>query len=435
MTVTNPPLAPWQIEHIRKMQEELGLPQSAPDTEEVTMDEEIEPGLAAGSAAAEEEETGALPYAAVRTAMTARKEAAKERKAYYEDLAAKLAARQAGPSFSERMFQLAAAFTAPTSTRGFSGVMGNVMPVLQAQAQAKREGEIKRQDALNALAAAQLTQREALAEQAVDTEVELAKLANKRRPVGFNPITGQKEYLDEITPTAVGAPELKSPGTMETRGGVEGYYNEKRVWTPLPQRQEKETFRPATPEEAAMYGATTGQISNLTGKFIPGAAPKPRTLSGSEQKILLQSEDVLNSAEDTLGKLRRVMELNPKALEGSLTGFRKQVGSLFSSDDPTYVATEELDNTLQSMALSMLKSTFPGSVTEGERKALMDLQGSSSLPRAARERIYRNAFAAAQTVAARARERIQKTQSGFYSTQTSPAKPAAGKPRVINWNN
>lgn len=385
------------------------------------------------------EDTGALSVlgaASVREAMKKRSLIADERKKYYDDLAQKTRERREGPSFSERMYQLSSAFFAPTTTRGFSGVASNVLPVLAAQQKAQREGETKREDALSALAAAQLLQREGLAEQAVDTEIELAKLANKRRPIGFNPVTGVKEYMDEITPAPVGAAavELKPPGTMESRGGVEGYYNEKRIWTPLPQRTEKETFRPATPEEAAMYGATTGQISNLTGKFIPGAAPKTPTLSGSEQKILIQSEDVLNSAEDTLGKLRRVMELNPKALEGSLTGFRKQIGSLFSSDDPTYVATEELDNTLSSMALSMLKSTFPGSVTEGERKALMALQGSSSLPRAARDRIYRNAFEAAQTVAARARDRIQKTQTGFYSKRTSPTTPAAGKPRVINWN-
>jgi hypothetical protein len=124
-------------------------------------------------------------------------------------------------------------------------------------------------------------------------------------------------------------------------------------------------------------------------------------------------------------KLRRALDLNPKALEGSLTGFRKQVGSLFASDDPVYVATQELDNTLQSMALTMLKSTFPGGISDGERKALMDLQGSSSLPRAARDRIYRNAFEAAQTIAARAKDRMAKTREGFYTERTSPAKPAA----------
>jgi hypothetical protein len=384
-----------------------------------------------------EDDAGALSVlkvADVRKAMKARSDIADERKKYYDDLALKTRERREGPSFSERMYQLSSAFFAPTTTRGFSGVAGNVLPVLAAQQKAQREGEIKREDALSALAAAQLAQREALAEQAVDTEVELAKLANKRRPIGFNPVTGQKEYMDEITPASVGA-TTELPKT-ETRGGVEGTYNRKGEWTPLP-------YRPK-PKPTQISGTSNGQPVFMTdagpvdafGNPVTSFDAKPRTLSGSEQKIVLQSEDVLNSATDTLTKLRRAMDLNPKALEGSLTGFRKQVGSLFSSDDPVYVATQELDNTLQSMALGMLKSTFPGSVTEGERKALSDLVTSSSLPRAARDRIYRNAFAAAQTVAARAKERIEKAKSGFYSTQTSP-KPAAsaGKPRVINWNN
>ena len=49
------------------------------------MDEDIEPGLEAigtTDTADVEEEAGALPYAAVRSAMTARKEAAKARQAY-----------------------------------------------------------------------------------------------------------------------------------------------------------------------------------------------------------------------------------------------------------------------------------------------------------------------------------------------------------------
>jgi hypothetical protein len=393
-------------------------------------------------------EVGALPYAGVRKAMEARKKAATARQAYYDDLTAKLADRQAGPSFSERMFQLSSAFFAPTSTRGFSGVMGNVLPVLQKQEQAQREGEIKRQDALNALTAAQLTQQEELLGQELDTEIELAKLTRPKpsRVVGNTVIAGVPSVIMQdadgnvTTKPLAGEPaggasnKASLIGKTETRGDVVGYYDEAGVWKPLPQRPVQETFRDATPEEAAARGAKSGQVSNLTGLFKPDPAPKTPTLSGYEQKLVVQSEDVLASAEDTLGKLRRVMELNPKALEGSLTGFRKQVGSLFSSDDPTYIATEELDNTLSSMALSMLKSTFPGSVTEGERKALMALQGSSSLPRAARDRIYRNAFAAAQTVAARAKERIQKTQTGFYSERTSPTTPAAGKPRVINWN-
>jgi hypothetical protein len=376
---------------------------------------------------AADEEAGALPYAAVRAALTARKEAAKQRQAYYDDLTAKLAARQAGPSFSERMYELSAALAAPTSVRGFGGVMGNVMPVLQAQQKAQRAGELSRQEALDKLRAAQLGQQEELLGQELETETELAKLASKRRPTAFNPIDGTLTYTDTgeaVNPAA--KPVAAELPKTETRGGVEGTYNRKGEWVPLP-------YRPK-PKPTQISGTSNGQPVFMTdagpvdafGNPVTSFDAKPRTLTSGEQRILLQSEDVYNSATDTLTKLRRAMELNPKALEGSLTGFRKQVGSLFSSDDPVYVATEELDNTLQSMALAMLKSTFPGAVSDGERKALTALVTSSSLPRAARDRVYRNAFEAAQTVAARAKERAEKTKSGFYTERTSPKPAAAG---------
>jgi hypothetical protein len=392
---------------------------------------DITGGLAAGAGTEEEEDTGALSVfndTGVRKALKARTDLAAERTAYYENLERKMRERREGPSFSERMYQLSSAFFAPTTTRGFSGVMGNVLPVLQKQQQAQREGEIRREDALSALAAAQLAQREGLAEQAVDTEVELAKLANKRRPTAFNPVTGQLTFTDTGEPVKTAAADnvAERPKT-EIRGGIEGTLNQKGEWTPLP-------YRPK-PKPTQISGTSNGQPVFMTdagpvdafGNPVTSFDTKPRTLTGGEQKILLQSEDVYNSATDTLTKLRRVMELNPKALEGSLTGFRKQVGSLFASDDPAYVATEELDNTLQSMALSMLKSTFPGAVSDGERKALTALVTSSSLPRAARDRVYRNAFEAAQTVAARAKERAEKTKSGFYTERTTTTKPAAGK--------
>lgn len=176
MTVTNPPLAPWQIEHIRKMQEELGLPQSAPDTEEVTMDEELD-----SQAPADDTVGGLSVYgdADVKAAMAVEKKLANEREAYYDKIAKALEEKRYGPSFSERMFQLSAAFAAPTSTRGFSGVMGNVMPVLAAQQKARREGEISRREALEQLEANRLTNKLGLARQDTQTKIALAKLAKQ----------------------------------------------------------------------------------------------------------------------------------------------------------------------------------------------------------------------------------------------------------------
>lgn len=139
----------------------------------------------------------------VQTAVAARNKLNSEYKKYYDDLTAKLTARQAGPSFSERMYQLSSALFAPTSTRGFSGVMGNVMPVLQKQQQAQREGEIKRQDALNALTAAQLGQRAGLANQDVTTALAMAKLAKQGSGPGqWSERFGQFIPKDRVVPVS-----------------------------------------------------------------------------------------------------------------------------------------------------------------------------------------------------------------------------------------
>ena len=197
MNVTNPPLAPWQIEHIRKMQEELGLPQSAPDTEEVTMDEELN-----GQPPADDTVGGLSVYgeADVKAAMAKEKKLADEREKYYDRIAKALEEKRYGPSFSERMFQLSAAFAAPTSTRGFSGVMGNIMPVLAAQQKARREGEISRREALEQLEANRLTNKLGLARQDTQTKIALANLAKKGVGTGRTYDQARGVWVDKNNP-------------------------------------------------------------------------------------------------------------------------------------------------------------------------------------------------------------------------------------------
>ena len=162
------------------------------------MDEELEGGLAAGADAVDAEaadgEAGGLSVYKdpnVQSAVAERNKINNDYKKYYDDLTAKIMAQRAGPSFSERMLQLSAAFFAPTSTRGFSGTMGNVLPVLQEQAQAQRQGMAKRQDALSALQAAQLSQRAGLANQGVTTALAMANLAKKG--------TGPGQWSDKLS--------------------------------------------------------------------------------------------------------------------------------------------------------------------------------------------------------------------------------------------
>lgn len=140
------------------------------------MDEELD-----SQAPADDTVGGLSVYgdADVKAAMAVEKKLANEREAYYDKIAKALEEKRYGPSFSERMFQLSAAFAAPTSTRGFSGVMGNVMPVLAAQQKARREGEISRREALEQLEANRLTNKLGLARQDTQTKIALAKLAKQ----------------------------------------------------------------------------------------------------------------------------------------------------------------------------------------------------------------------------------------------------------------
>lgn len=180
----NPPLAQWQIDHIRKMQEELG----SPDAEEVTMygdtDEDMTGGL---PQAANDADVGGLAVYSdpnVQTSMTAFNKLAAEQQARYDAQAKALAEKRYGPSFSERMFQLSAAFAQPTTRRGFGAVLGNVAPVLAAQEQAKREGEIDRRTALEQLEAKRLAGQMGLAKQDLSTALAMAKLnADVNKPV------------------------------------------------------------------------------------------------------------------------------------------------------------------------------------------------------------------------------------------------------------
>ncbi len=189
------------------MQEELGTPQAAPDAEEVTMDEDLGGLSAVVDADAADAEVGGLAVYTdpnVQASMSTFNKLAAEQQARYDAQAKALAEKRYGPSFSERMFQLSAALAQPTTRRGFGAVLGNVAPVLQAQEQAKREGEISRREALEQLQNDRLAAQMGLAKQGLTTSLAMARLnaMKSKMPAmksvivengkSFDPISGEQ---------------------------------------------------------------------------------------------------------------------------------------------------------------------------------------------------------------------------------------------------
>lgn len=178
-----------------------------------------------------------------------------------------------------------------------------------------------------------------------------------------------------------------------------------------------------------------GPVS-ATGAPVTEFDVKAKPISATEQREIFEVEDVVNSGLGTVKTLEEALNLNNQAYEGSLSGWRKTVGQLFSSDDPQYVATENFDNLVVTGALQSLKATFGANPTEGERKILLDLQAISSKPRAVREEILRRALAAAKTRIARETTRLQRLKGGEYSTRggSTAGGSGAGGTRVIRYD-
>lgn len=63
------------------------------------------------------------------------------RRALYEKYGQELAARRAGPTSAERLYEIGAALMSPTKTPGFGGMIANVAPVMAGQRKAMREAE------------------------------------------------------------------------------------------------------------------------------------------------------------------------------------------------------------------------------------------------------------------------------------------------------
>ena len=135
---------------------------------------------------------------AARAAMARRQKLQSDQQAFYDLMARQLQERRTGPSTSEQLFELSAALARPTTVRGLSGVLNNVMPVLQQQAKATREGAEGRTEALNALQMAQMKIKQGLADQDVDTELALAKLVAKPAAKPYSYQLGADAAIHEI---------------------------------------------------------------------------------------------------------------------------------------------------------------------------------------------------------------------------------------------
>lgn len=150
------------------------------------------------------------------------------------------------------------------------------------------------------------------------------------------------------------------------------------------------------------------------------------------QKEIIQTDEELAAGQSGLKSLQQALKLNDSAMGFPGAGAVATMGSLLPEGiRPDAVnATQILDNTLTTGALPQMRAIFGANPTEGERKILLDIQGSSSKPPAVRKVIIENAIKALNARMAVNATKGEKLRSGSYF---SPQEKPAENVRVVDW--
>mgnify|MGYP001565495578 CR=1 FL=1 len=202
-----------------------------------------------------------------------------------------------------------------------------------------------------------------------------------------------------------------------------------------------------------LQGTQAVPITGPAGTQVPPASGRGTgKMSAAAQKELIQTDEELQGGQAALGLFTQAKAINDKAMGFTGAGAVASAGSLLPEFmRPSMVdATQNLDNMLQSAALPQLKSIFGGMPTEGERKILLDVQGSSSKPPAVRKEIFDRAEKAIQARMKFAAEKAKALRAGTYFKEDGapatvfgvpPTQPTAAPsaptaptaPRVVDW--
>ncbi len=137
------------------------------------------------------------------------------------------------------------------------------------------------------------------------------------------------------------------------------------------------------------------------------------SMSATAQKELFEVTDSISAAQNGIENLRAALNYSKTAYDGFGATQRAAVaGNLTDSEAAT--ATAMLNNIVTGNALEMLKATFGGAPTEGERAILLQLQGSANLPRAQREAIYNRAIQMAERRLQSNQAKAEGIRNGSY---------------------
>ena len=380
--------------------------------------------------------------------------AATDKQALLDKARERIMARSAGPDQAEMAFRLAAALGKPTRTGSFGETLGNVaettgealaqrrkatqeledlnLKYQLAASDVKGEGQKAKISALTALARStpkdRLTEIEKMQEIIDDPRANQKAKDNAQARITFlttraTPAAKTNE-IDQLLE------KINDPAVSPANKKVYQQRLNKLNYIPSEAKAERDSDKPQSPagklakDEGLVPGTPEYQARV---KALAGEG-KGMTLSAQEQRELFEAEDIVNASKSVLLNLSKAKEINNKAYSGFAAGARRTIARNIPgvSESEGVTATTEIENLVLSNGLDQLKAIFGGAPTEGERKILLDIQGSINMSPKEREKIWDRAMQAAARRMKSSQEKMDKIRKGAYGKITPEANADGG---------
>ncbi len=188
------------------------------------------------------------------------------------------------------------------------------------------------------------------------------------------------------------------------------------------QAQQQREFQAEQARQAAEERRQQAELQSRLAR--EGREADGRRLSSTEVTLREETEDRLRAATVARSGLEEALRLSSSAAAGPLAETRGYLFGVTGASPQTAVDTAQFSSIMTEQALSMLRSTFGGSPTEGERKILLDMQASATMSRVAREALIKRALETLATREAMDRTRLQEVVSGNYGRVQPGARDA-----------
>jgi len=339
----------------------------------------------------------------------ARERAAAESANFEQMLRQMATSEREPPDKAELYFRLAAAFGAPTRTGTIGETLGAVGKELASHRQETRATRRADEQMRRQLAMEIAKSRVGAAREDVASLRGLAGEEMKDRRALL------MEYMKSGRPQSeagkAAADMGLSPGTKDYNDFVSSYVERKLA--------SGEMFKQA--QLAIAQGNLGVAQAGLGIKQEESArkATEAQKLSPTETKMLDEGIQTLGALNDSISVLARAFAINPDTFDGTWAGIAQQkVTEQMDPDDPRVLATRAQRNLLGRGAIEKLRASFGGNPTEGERAALMDLEGLDSKSKTERELIMANTYRLLKARKIREQERVNLIRSGQFRTTT-----------------